>query len=148
MINNRAFLLCVPLFVASCTQDVARYHTAAVFPERPVALIEGFESACSNQAETLRRQDAETAQCWVYLPPEVTASLILIHDGTHEDLPQLVLQLRITRLPDQRYRADLENFINIPQTNGPDVQIIYDDTATQRSIARMLNELGGEPIKE
>lgn len=136
------------MIVASCTQDVARYHTAAVFPERPVALIEGFESACSDQTETFRRPDSETAQCWVYLPPDVTAALILAHDGTHEDLPQLVLQLRVTRQMDQRYRADLENYINIPRTNGPDVRIVYKDEATQRSISRMLDELGGIPVRE
>ncbi|MCV2889925.1 hypothetical protein [Ruegeria aquimaris] len=111
-------------------------------------MIEGFEAACADRTETFRRPDAETAQCWVYLPPDVTAALILTHGGTYEDLPQLVLQLRVIRQTDQLYRADLENYINVPRTKGSDLRVAYKDQTTLRSISRMLDDLGGKPIIE
>ncbi|SDC11221.1 hypothetical protein [Ruegeria marina] len=146
MIDVHRILLLVPIAVAACTQDVAEMHTAARFRSEPLALAEGFESACSDPSESFLRPDRHTAQCWIYLPPDVTAALILAHDGTHENLPRLVLQMHTTPLPDGSYRVDLENFLNVPQNSGPARRIVYDDPGSRRSMARMLDELGGEPI--
>lgn len=146
MIDVQKNLLLILLTVAACTQDAAEMYTAARFRSEPLALEEGFRSACSAPSESFRRPDKHTAQCWIYLPPDVTAALILAHDGTHEDLPRLVLQLHTSELSDGSYRVDLENFLNVPQTTGPARRLVYDDPESRRSIARMLDELGGEPI--
>lgn len=143
----RLLLLLGIAFLAGCqsapppqAQNVAM--PKARFTHYPDSLLNAFRSACSQPAQSYSRLDADTVECREYLPPEATAAIILNFDGTHEELPELVIRFR-TEAADTGYLVENDVFIHVPRRNGPALNVRRNDPHLKRTLGRLYTYSGG-----
>lgn len=143
---RRLFLLGIA-FLAGCqpappatVQNVAM--PKARFAQYPDSLLGAFRSACSEPAQSFNRLDANTVECREFLPPEATAALILNFDGTHEELPELVIRFR-TQAAETGYLVENDVFIHVPRRNGPALNVRRNDPHLKRTLGQLYTYSGG-----
>ncbi len=133
------------LMLGACApQDLEPPHTKARFSSYPRDLLGAFESACTGPANLYSEPADGVAECREYLPPDPTAALILQYDGTPEDLPQMVIQLR-TRADTPGFLVEHDVYLNVPQKTGADIQIREYDTELHRTLEQVFIRAGGVP---
>ena len=116
----------------------------ARFPDYPDALFEAFRAACDGPAANFLQPARDTVECRQFLPPDVTAGLILAHDGTVEDLPQLVI--RFTASADAPgYVVENDVYVNVPQATGGARRVRQEDRTITWRLNRLYTRAGGVP---
>ena len=137
-------LICLFCVQACVTQDVAAISQRARFPEYPTTLFDAVEAVCTEPADVFRKPDRNTVECRSYLSPDATAAVLVIYDGTLDDLPQMVLRFEAEpQLPD--YVVEFGAFLNVPRKEGPAVRVVHRDAAVNRRMQQVMRSAGGTP---
>ena len=137
-------LICL-LFVQGCvTQDVAAITQRARFPEYPTTLFDAVEAVCTEPADVFHKPDRNTVECRSYLSPDATAAVMVMYDGTLDELPQMVLRFTTEpQLPE--YVVEFGAFLNVPRKDGPDVRVVHRDASVNRRMQQVMTSAGGTP---
>lgn len=138
----------VPLMLvvlSACAPPVEVESTGlARFASYPDDLFAALEMACSSPAQTFLRPSRNRVECREYLPPEPTAALILNHDGTQEDLPQLVIRFE-ARADAPGWLVENDVFLNVPRRSSPALELRESDPRVNRTLDALYRRAGGVP---
>ena len=148
-----ATLLCSLLLLGACgatrqTMPVAAMPgpdqgiQQAFFSEPPDALLLAAAEACVEPGQFLLRPGPGRVTCESLPTPEIAAALILRYDGTVSELPRYVISFAADPLP-QGYLVTTENFIRVPQRQGPPLLIRLQDPLITQAFRNMLIAAGG-----
>lgn len=116
----------------------------ARFAQYPTGLFEALESACEGDAQTFLRIGRERVECREYLPPEQTAAIILAHDGTPTDLPQLVIRFD-TRADGPGWLVENDVFLSVPQKSGKALELRDSNPQLDQTLNALYQRAGGAP---
>ncbi|MCR9127781.1 MAG: hypothetical protein NXH82_16915 [Rhodobacteraceae bacterium] len=117
---------------------------AARFSDYPESLFAAFRSECEGPEAQMIEVGRDTLECRRYMPPDLTAGVILRHNGTLDDLPRLVI--RFSARPDRPgYLALTEYFLRVPQADGTTRKVSQDSARLHRRIQRVYRRAGGVP---
>jgi len=114
----------------------------ALFTERPDDLLRAAAEACIEPGQFLLRPGPDSVTCESLPMPEIAAALILRYDGTVSDLPRYVISFTAAALRDG-YLVTTENFIRVPQRQGPALLIRLQDPMITDAFRDMLIAAGG-----
>ena len=118
---------------------------SALFADYPAPLMAAAKAACSGPLQTVRDQTPDSLTCETLPTPDAAAALILEHNGTVEDLPTFIIGFHI--VPGQGGTIVIaDNYIRVPQRDGGEVQVRFEDDQVTRSMQQLLAAAGGTPI--
>ena len=117
----------------------------ALFPTYPTELFDAFSVYCTGTTRSFKMKTDGTAQCDDYLPPEPTAKVILRYNGIVSDLPKMIITLQ-SRETDDGYVVTNRNFLNVPQSDGRAVQVVFANRNTEKQIRDLFRMAGGKPL--
>jgi len=114
----------------------------ALFTERPDNLLWAASEACAAPGQFLLRPGPGRVTCESLPTPEIAAALILRYDGTVSDLPRYVISFAADPVTGG-YLVTTENFIRVPQRQGPALLIRLQDPLITDAFRNMLIAAGG-----
>ncbi|WP_333685178.1 hypothetical protein [Pontibaca methylaminivorans] len=143
----RAALILTCFTLAACgaePEPESKPGSRARFDSYPHLLFTAVEMACSSPAQHFQRPERDRVECREYLPPEPTAALILMHDGTPEDLPQVVMRFD-TRAEASGWLVENDLFVNVPRRGTTALELRDAEAPPRRTLHRLYRDAGGRP---
>ncbi|MBI6629099.1 hypothetical protein [Pontibaca salina] len=138
----------IPLILVALTACVPPVDDSSIgvarFASYPDDLFTALELACSSPAQTFLRLSENRVECREYLPPEPTAALILSHDGTQEDLPQLVIRFD-AHADTLGWLVENDVFLNVPRRSSSALELRERDPRMTRTLNALYRRAGGVP---
>ena len=149
-------LLCIALLLGACGTNRPGGNVAAptsadqgvqqaFFAEPPDALLLAAAEACVEPGQFLLRPGPGRVTCESLPMPEIAAALILRYEGTVSELPRYVISFAVDPLP-EGYLVTTENFIRVPQRQGPALLVRLQDPLITQAFGNMLTAAGGTLI--
>lgn len=150
----RAFVLaltCGALAACATVQESGPVVSGEMLPEqrarfdaRPDAIFAALEQACTAPSQRLTQPARDVLECRMLLPPDPTASAILRYGGTIDQLPELVIRLRL-HPNDPGFVLAVAQYLEVPQQGGGAVQVVFPDARADRRLRAIITDLGGTP---
>jgi hypothetical protein len=134
----------VVVLIGCTTPNVVPTSGSARFSEYPQDLFAAIQASCAGPAQSFSQPTRDSVECAEFMPPEITAAMILNYDGTPEELPRLVIRFSAQK-NEPGYLVHNDIFVNVPQKQGADRQVRMPDPKINRRLNMLYKHAGGVP---